>query len=270
MNFLKIDESQNLGFHPISINDLNFIQNGVFEVATTIGILAGLGTHPCIIGTLNVVNTGSMYQIAAPIAILYNGHLYPVSMQGAAISSVPNATLKFELIETIGVGNPVTYKNGATKNVHFNRTARLVHTHATGGNYKELSLFFSDNQWLEGIWTSGNGLAAGITTDPSNPPRYRYKIVGTTMFLHIIVPIGTAITGNEPYVTLPFQYRAKANNYYPVHGSNIVNTEGLFGAFIPEGDNKIYFQKNDGETWTGGTNSTFNITGATLVLEITI
>lgn len=122
------------GGHPRSLNDLIHLQEGVSE--TIDSFLKGLtnstaGVQNCILWGMGTSYSGPNL-IVADGAVLLNGEVCLFSSQnlGPAIPP-PGSNWLISITETYIAGNPVTYANASSHNVHAIRKATISVSSAT-------------------------------------------------------------------------------------------------------------------------------------------
>ena len=201
MRYLNISPATNLGGHPFSLNDLDHVQGGVFDLMQAMSSMGHDDFGTALLQPVEFFNE-------TPTTFDHNGFWF-IHFGGAQVVRVPARTgvaksgdpaAKYYLRTTFGSGpgNPVVYEAGASHNVHVQTTSEIVHTHQPGGNDLLLSAFN-----ISGYRDNGQFSVQGLTV---NSFAARYRLVnGNTMLLHLnidgTVTAPVVVTMPKPYLS---------------------------------------------------------------------
>lgn len=214
MKYLNLLPAINLGGHPISLNDLTTIQNGIFDVLYGISGMGNDSQGIAILQPIEITESGSTFDNNAFFVILMGSAqlVRVVASTGAAKSSDPGAKYYIRVSNSVGADNPVSYESGQQFNVHFETSATLVHTHLPTGDDYLISLF-NNNGWRgTTLLEFGVDISAGTFAS-------RYRVIdGNTMMLYLQI-IGQVETGVVKFI-LPKPYLFKKTFKQVVPGSN--------------------------------------------------
>jgi hypothetical protein len=204
MKRLNLDSSVNLGGHKRSVNDLQQLQESIYDSVRALAYaIGGDSASPLILGDFQLRDNGSTFDLEAGCAVFYNNKVYfvpPAAAQPLSIGGV----YKFQIVTTTGPNNPVTYQSGVNFNVHLDEVMNLVHTTTVGASYIPLSSF-STGGWTE---LDDNFETASMTV--AGGGEYflcRYSKIGKTLHLYLDI-VGTIVT-SPPQIYLPFNFKLK-------------------------------------------------------------
>ncbi len=130
------------GGHPITVNDIEHMQDGLTEaIIALVKALAtdGAAIPNCVLFGFNITASGGGFTTYAPGAAVINGEI--CQFDGATVASgltLPNHYV-IRTSDTYVAGNPITYGDGSTKNVHLIRKV-IIASSAVATTSNEIDL----------------------------------------------------------------------------------------------------------------------------------
>lgn len=201
MHRLALKENTNLGGHRLSVNDLQYLDSGLEDIATSLDLIFGDGSEPCILTGFKLIDGVSTFELQADAYVSYGGELYRVPAVPSTAKGGVGATYKLEILTTVQPDNPVVYASGASFNVHIEKTMRLLHTNSTGANIFPLA------DCNAGAWVTHSPTVANFTSSgPGESKELRWRRLGNT--LHVYIYLVGQLTASNPVITLPFSMKA--------------------------------------------------------------
>lgn len=263
MNYLNINEASNLGGHPFSLNDLDSIQMGTIDLMNAVSAQHYDDFGVCLLSPPKVSISGGNYSNGIFYVILFgDGQVLRVaSSSGVALSGAPGAKFYVRVSTAFLTGNPVTYESGASKNVHAESSAQLVHTASPGGNDYPFT-HFNLCDWIDGSSAfSTAGLNTGVAGGYFSA---RYRLVSNnTMLLYFRMK--GPVTG-QVKLLLPFPYLSRNNYAQVIYGENLSDSETTMKLLAAQDSFEIIVDRIGGTDFTIG--EEIEIIGATIFLEI--
>lgn len=201
MHRLSLKENTNLGGHRLSVNDLQYLDSGLQDLASALDAVLGNGSDPCILSAFRLVDGVSTFELQQEAYASYGGEVYRIPVVASTAKGGVGATYKLEILTTVQPDNPVVYANGSPFNVHIEKTMRLLHTNTTGANIFPLS------DCNAGAWITHSPAVANFTsTGPGEEKELRWRRLGNT--LHVYIYLVGQLTASNPVITLPFSMKA--------------------------------------------------------------
>lgn len=263
MKYLNLDESTNVGGHPFSLDDLKYLQDGIFNAVEALAFIHGNGGDPALMSDLQVTDNGATFNINKPAVVYYSGKLYRIEPEfNVAKTIASGSAYKMQLVTVAHSSNPVTYESGNQLNVHKNEYMKLVYTNLTGSDYIPLANF-TGSAWRPYTPTVTYMTYAG----GGERLNVRYRVEGRTMYLSIDF-IGQFDSTGAPSITLPYDYKFFGNGGTLLAGTTPSpgggGLENVIRALWTENTNVLQFGESDAGGLTSGSGAIHD----TLVFEI--
>lgn len=205
MKQLNIDPAVNVGGHKFSLNDLQYLQNSVFDMTQVFAFLLGQGAQNVILTVMQLDDRTNDFDLELPLWVYYNGEVYRCDAAFAQ-SKTSGGAYKFRIDTATHPDNPVQYADGNSYNVHIEKTMTLVHTTLSGANYVTLASLQQFNGWQ----THDPSVSNLDTSDPGDAKSLRYRVMGNTMFFTLKLK-GTVSADGVISVAMPFTIQSPAD-----------------------------------------------------------
>lgn len=261
MRFLDLDNAVNLGGHRLSVDDLQYLQDGIFDVVDAMARVIGSGSTAAILSDMAITDNGTTFNVEKPAAVYYQGKVWLVPSASNQVKGA-GGEYKFQLVTELGANDPVTYGSGAQFNVHKNQYMRVVYTNLTGSDYVAFTAFTGSDWNAYTPATISDITYAG----PGESLSCRYRVQGKTMFLSINFT-GQFTNVSVPTISLPFNHKFKANGAKLLAGTTPAGADGA------EGIVRAAWNANTNEIRFGNSTGSGLLVGAvdirdTLIFEI--
>lgn len=214
------------GEHPLSLNDFQHMQDSYTEIIDALVKSQTSGNTVRLHGV--AVSSPSSDASCTAGAIYHDGEVYQVD----AHSITGNGTLSWEVVETYGPGNPVTFKDGTSNNVHVIRKLRM--TYGTGifphGDLGDMPTYALQS--------------SGSFTSDFQYPRLRKKFEGAQS--NNIIIIDEAVRDSMPFNTDNILCRVDMRDFAPGLARRFMCLKLEIAFSLPSGYHVI--------TWSGQVN----------------
>lgn len=251
MRRLNLDPLVNTGGHRRSVNDLNYLQESIYDVVKALGTMVGNSVGgPVILGDFQLRDNGSTFDLLNQCAVFYQNKIYFVNAAtGVAKSGAGGAEYKFQIVSTPGPDNPVSYQSGSPFNVHLTEDMQLVHTNLTGSTYVPLTAF--NTGWV----TVSSPVTTGLTIDdPGQFVSIKYKRIGKTLNLWFRI-VCTVDGVTYPSFNLPNGYKLKENIWQICGGFHTSGPDNnLMVVYNGGGNPQLFFSPHDGTNFNADDN----------------
>lgn len=232
MKYLDLDPTTNSKGHPRSLNDLYYIQQGVFDLAHALAsALSESGMAGVILQGCELTDDGVNYS-------LNSGYIYDSTekkvyvVQSSTGLLVSGGEYRFFRNAAQGPDNPVLYESGTTFIVHKETSIGFSHTTSAGPNSALYSSYKRGNvveaianlqeqvtlntnvitaisgNWVD-ISSYAEPLIQGLNASATNV-RYRYRLVGKALNLNVSATINNGTT-NSPSISIPLPQNMLSN-----------------------------------------------------------
>jgi hypothetical protein len=262
MRFLNINEADNQGGHPFTLNDLDTLNSLGFDLMNAITAQHYDDYGVALLSPPRINISGGNFTSAQFWMIYagYGGIVRIPAKLSTPLSVAPGAAFYIRVTTDFGPNDPVTYQSGIPKNVHAITVGELVHTASPGGSDVPFT-YFNVCDWVA---DSVNFVLSGIDTSVVGGfYSFRYRLLSNnTMFMNISFR-GTVTSVVK--IKLPLPYLSANNFIMPTFYENLSDPETIGTVTCPADGDEIVFGRMSGSGFTVG--HTIHLTGFNLVIE---